>query len=285
MSEAERTREPFVESILHPSDFSEASHNAFAHALAMALHNKARLVLLHSEALWGREDWSQFPRVRQTLERWHAIPAGIDEDDVFEHLEIDVRKVQVTGTRPLTAIQDYAGKHAIDLIVLTTEGRAGLSRLLHPSLAERVASRTRTMTLIVPGRVKGFVSKDDGRVSLRRLLVPVDRRPDATAAIAAAARAAQSMSVGSVEIYLLHVGKEMPTLVGPDLPGCAWRKMTTTGEPVESIVEIARAHDVDMLVLTTEGHQGVLDALRGSVTERVVRNATCPVLAVPANAS
>jgi len=32
----------------------------------------------------------------------------------------------------------------------------------------------------------------------------------------------------------------------------------------------------------TEGHEGVLDAMRGSVTEQVLRRSTCPMLAVPA---
>jgi nucleotide-binding universal stress UspA family protein len=39
--------------------------------------------------------------------------------------------------------------------------------------------------------------------------------------------------------------------------------------------------DADLIVMATAGHQGALDALRGSTTERVVRQATCPVLAVP----
>jgi nucleotide-binding universal stress UspA family protein len=34
--------------------------------------------------------------------------------------------------------------------------------------------------------------------------------------------------------------------------------------------------------MTTQGHTGVLDALRGSTTERILRRASCPVLAVPA---
>ena len=34
--------------------------------------------------------------------------------------------------------------------------------------------------------------------------------------------------------------------------------------------------------MATEGEQGIIDAMRGSVTERVVRDAPCPVLAVPA---
>ena len=38
----------------------------------------------------------------------------------------------------------------------------------------------------------------------------------------------------------------------------------------------------DLIVMATEGHQGFLDAIRGSTTERVLRQAPCPVLAVPA---
>ena len=40
-------REPFVRSILHPTDFSQASHTAFAHALAIVLYRQARLRILH----------------------------------------------------------------------------------------------------------------------------------------------------------------------------------------------------------------------------------------------
>ena len=38
----------------------------------------------------------------------------------------------------------------------------------------------------------------------------------------------------------------------------------------------------DLMVLATQGHIDFLDALRGSTTERVLRGAHCPVLAVPA---
>jgi nucleotide-binding universal stress UspA family protein len=42
------------------------------------------------------------------------------------------------------------------------------------------------------------------------------------------------------------------------------------------------AADADLIVMATEGRHGVVDAMRGSVTERVIRGAPCPVLAVPA---
>ena len=64
-----------VESIFHPSDFSEASEVAFAHALKIALVAKAELTVLHVEASPSTE-WQDFPGVRDTLERWGLIPKG-----------------------------------------------------------------------------------------------------------------------------------------------------------------------------------------------------------------
>jgi nucleotide-binding universal stress UspA family protein len=52
------------------------------------------------------------------------------------------------------------------------------------------------------------------------------------------------------------------------------------GDVVAEILNAAQ--DADLIVMATEGRQGVIDAMRGSVTERVVRDAPCPVLAVPA---
>jgi hypothetical protein len=62
-----------LESIFHPSDFSEASEVAFVHDLKMALVAGAKLTMLHVEASFGAE-WQDFPGVRDTLERWGLIP-------------------------------------------------------------------------------------------------------------------------------------------------------------------------------------------------------------------
>jgi nucleotide-binding universal stress UspA family protein len=54
---------------------------------------------------------------------------------------------------------------------------------------------------------------------------------------------------------------------------------------VEAIVDAAIELDVDLIAMPTAGHHGVLDALRGSTTERVIRHAPCPVLALAAGRS
>jgi universal stress protein A len=53
------------------------------------------------------------------------------------------------------------------------------------------------------------------------------------------------------------------------------------GTPYKKIVEKAKQEGVDMIVMSTHGRTGVLHMLIGSVTERVVRRAPCPVLSVP----
>jgi nucleotide-binding universal stress UspA family protein len=48
-----------------------------------------------------------------------------------------------------------------------------------------------------------------------------------------------------------------------------------------AILAAAESHAADLIVMATAGHDGVLDALRGSTTEQVLRRASCPLLAVP----
>jgi universal stress protein A len=53
------------------------------------------------------------------------------------------------------------------------------------------------------------------------------------------------------------------------------------GSPAHTIVDVAKKGGYDLLVLGTHGHTGLAHALIGSVAERVVRHASCPVLTVP----
>jgi len=54
------------------------------------------------------------------------------------------------------------------------------------------------------------------------------------------------------------------------------------GTPYKCIIERAAQDRVDMIVLPTHGRTGLAHMLIGSVTERVLRRAQCPVLAIPA---
>ena len=52
------------------------------------------------------------------------------------------------------------------------------------------------------------------------------------------------------------------------------------GRPTDEIVRYASEHEIDLIVMGTHGREGVARMLLGSVAEKVVRRAACPVLTV-----
>jgi nucleotide-binding universal stress UspA family protein len=87
----------------------------------------------------------------------------------------------------------------------------------------------------------------------------------------------------TVLFELVHIGEEekLPTLTLPERTGWTWQTLTAKGNPVEWILAVGSDFDVDLIVMMTEGHTGFLDAVQGSTTERVLRGARCPLLAIP----
>ena len=269
---------PFVKSIFHPSDFSKSSELAFAHALAIALFRKTELVMMHA----GGDrigDWAQFPPVRKTLENWQVLAPGSPRSAVYEKLSMSVTKVSAKGN-PVEASIRQIEKQKPDLVVLATRGRRGLPLWLKPSIAQAIARRTSAMTLFVPSGCRGIVSMD-GDIQLKRILLPLDHQPDPQEAVVRAVRAAEVFGEEAVEIVILHVnGDKLPQYARPQTQVCSWKELRCEGEVAATI--LALANNTDLIVMATEGRHGMIDAMRGSVTERVVRGAPCPVLAVPA---
>ena len=269
---------PFVKSIFHPSDFSEASELAFAHALAIALIRETELVIMHARRR-EREDWSQFPAVRKTLARWQVLEAGSLPSEVFEKLAVRITKVSTQGD-PVRASMRQIEKQKPDLVVLATRGRHGLPLWIKRSVAQAIAHRTKAMTLFVPRGCRGIVSLG-GVINLHRILLPVDHKPDPSEVVIRATRAAESFGDACVEIVLLNVnGTDFPQFDRPEGKAWVWKELRREGDVVATILDAAK--EADLIVMATEGEQGIIDAMRGSVTERVVRDAPCPVLAVPA---
>ncbi len=283
MNESQKINLPFVKSIFHPSDFSEESEQAFAHALAIALIRKTKLTILHVDNEYDDVGWKRFPAVRKTLERWGLLEKGSSSSAVFDKLGIRAEKVNVQGRNPINTTLSYLDKHPTDLIVLATKGREGLARWINSSVAEQMAQKSETMTLFVPDSARGFVSLEDGHISLQRILIPVDRHPSPHSAIVYATRAARAAGKPPVEIILIHVNDstDMPVIDLPESPSWSWKTLKRSGNVVDEITAAANECNVDLIAMTTHGHKGIFDAIRGSVTEQVLRHAPCPVLAIP----
>lgn len=268
--------------IFHPSDFSEASDVAFCHALRLAVAGQGRLTILHTGTQNGYAQWDRFPAVRQRLEQWGVLPVHSRRADV-QKIGLDIARITTPHSDPESGILHYLHRHPHDLIVLATHQYTGLARLAHKTIAETVARRAGEMTLFVPHDINGFVAQQSGGVQLHNVLIPVDQVPEPQAAIDAAVTLLNTLGVPEAMFTLLHVGADStyPRVRVPEANGWQWQKLTRQGNVEEQILQTAAELQADLIVMTTIGHHGFLDALRGSTTERVVRHARCPVLAVP----
>ena len=140
------------------------------------------------------------------------------------------------------------------------------------------------------------------------ILVPLDFSSDSEAALAAALEIAKSFDA---KLHLLHVFA-FPTYVGTpwgyayppgafsdarlrasellgewqaraDAEHVASTTQSEEGHPSEVIVEIAEKLPADLIVMGTRGLTGIKHVLLGSVAERTLRHAPCPVLTVKAD--
>lgn len=270
-----------IGSVLHPTDFSESSLVAFHHALKTALLARSKLTLLHVSHDDATQ-WSDFPGVRETLERWGELPKGSQKPDVGK-LGIEVAKVMATEGEPVEAVLRYLERSPTDLIVLSTSHRAGRVPWLGKSVSAPVTRKAGEMTLLIPGDVEGFVSAGDGSVKLSKILIPIARSPRPEPALNAAARFVKKMNVTEGTFTVLHVGDSntMPALRYPEIPGWTWKKEMRTGEVIGGIVNAAKDHKSDLIIMSTDGRNGFLDGLRGSHSERLLRYGVAPLLTVP----
>ena len=274
--------DPIINTVLHPTDFSESSLVAFHHALKAALIAKSRFILLHV-ATGESGELMDFPGIRETLERWGLLPEGSPRSAVPQ-LGIDVRKVIAKKADPVHAVLHYLQDHLVDMIVLATHQHEGRIAWMQRSVGEPIARRSGQMSLFIPEGNAGFVSAADGSVSLTNILIPVAENPGPQPAIEAAARIVSRLNCPAGTFTLMHVGEEstMPRVRTPEVPGWEWKRATRAGDVIQGIIDAAHETDADLVVMSTDGRNGFLDAFRGSHSERVLKHVPAPLLAVPA---
>ncbi len=274
-----------VKAILHPTDFSDASQAAFAHALEIALAHQADLTILH--VVPSRHDdvpWHEYPSVRKTLERWGELPTGSTHEDVADKLGIKIKKAVGYAADIVPAIVGFSRHGSFDFIVIATDENQEQPFWMRPHIAIPVAEETQLPTLYVPQGVRGCVSLSDGTVSLKRVLIPVDHKPKVQPSLNRIARTLVNIGGPKIDIALLHVGdrKRFPRVKSPKLEELTWTKLTRKGDAVAQIIRTAEEYNIDLIVMVTEGKKGFWDTVRGNTVQQVLRKAPCPIFTVPA---
>jgi nucleotide-binding universal stress UspA family protein len=195
---------------------------------------------------------------------------------------------------PPEALSAAARDYGCDLVAIGKRGYDLPAGAQMGRITERVIGYCPTDVLVVPVR---------GSLDLKRLLLPVDgsrfSRRAATQALALAAASGSTLLAVSVLDAPLGFMTDVPEVARELLNnledlvagvarqaadrGVACETRVAVGPAYRLIVELAGEWDAGLIVMGSHGRTGLKRLLMGSVTERVVGQAPCPVLVVKAD--
>jgi nucleotide-binding universal stress UspA family protein len=293
--------------ILVGTDFSPESDVALEHAISIAQHVGAEVILAHAGTVIDTADAALAPESAALVEYERIVAEHAAENRTrLTALVAAVRGRGVAASErqvegfPDTSLSELAEEVDADLLVIGTHGRTGIKRLLLGSVAERVVRLCRRHVMVARPRT------GEG-AGYRRILVPTDfsRRGDRALSIAVELCAPG----GTVEV--LHAWS-LPALTGTLVPS----KLSENAlEPVRASLEASarrradaliarlgnppvqlactivndspakaideRAQDGhDLIVMSGHGRRGLRRLILGSVAEATVRHAPCSVIVV-----
>ena len=145
-------------------------------------------------------------------------------------------------------------------------------------------------------------------MAIKRIMIPVDFSDDSLKALAYARDFAKPFGAELCVLYVVEpiyyatpadmyatspniamlideqrrIGAQQLTRINADLKkkGARVRTLQKTGSAAQCIVDTAKSLKADLVVMGTHGRTGLAHMLMGSVAEKVVRTAACPVLTV-----
>lgn len=74
--------------------------------------------------------------------------------------------------------------------------------------------------------------------------------------------------------------EKLTTIAKQQLTDVKWEILDKMGEPAEVINDVAAKLPADLIVMVTHGRRGLARLVEGSIAEKVLRHAPCPVLAI-----
>jgi nucleotide-binding universal stress UspA family protein len=145
-----------LHNILVATDFGPSAGAALTHGRALAHRFGARLHLLHVME-------NSFLRASPADPHAHkaAVLRTLHEQVAADGTALEPRVVLETSDNPSDAITEYATSANIDLIVMGTNGRGAMARMLVGSVAERVVRTARCPVLTVKYPEHGLVVPDE----------------------------------------------------------------------------------------------------------------------------
>lgn len=283
-----------------PVDFTRSANLALDYAIARARRRKAKLVLVHvistNAMIAASADGAGSAELIVKAQEAAAESARASMRKLVARKGLkpsEHRVVFVESMDPAGAIAAQARKARARMIIMGSEGRTGIQRVFSGSVAEATLRATRRPLLIVK---KGRRAKP-----AKTIVVPVDFSKAALAALKSAAEIAK----GEREtLLLLNVVTQTDQMVPFYLRDDYHRELIKTelarlkqlaqrlkiaprayralvvraSDAAAAIVKEAKRCRASMIVMGSHGRSGLKHLVLGSVAERTLRQAACPVL-------
>jgi len=292
--------------LLVPIDGSPFSERALTLAVPIAQQHGASIVLTMAHPLPSTTDGVAGMTIRNP----------VAERDVRQHLRQQLERVArriATKYRVTTStqfregpivdeIEQAAADAEADLIVLTTHGRGGLSRVWLGSVTDALLRRATRPVLVTRTARKWSLTTANEPV-FPRIIVALDGSPNSERALADTLRLvgdspghlvlvrAEDAAVAS--LTNTWVAETIRALQADYLEPIAATHRTrslqiTTRAIVQSdaaraILDVAKEENAFLIAVATHGRTGFRRALLGSVADKVIRGASVPVLVCPAS--
>lgn len=187
--------------------------------------------------------------------------------------------IERRGPETYKYIVDEAVKNKVEMIIMGRRGRTGITRLMVGSVTAKVIGHSPCKVMVVPRFA---------RVTFEKILVPTDgsifSELASREAISIAKRTKSSLIALSVakkdeNLLVAETSVGMVKEVA-EKQGIKVEVLTIKGEPHEVIVDTAEKKKAGFIVVGSHGRSGIERLLMGSVTERLIGHAGCPVLIV-----
>lgn len=257
--------------IVHLADLRPDNGAAFEHALALALAGDVPVISLHASEVY--EGAAKHLDPAATLERWGRGDARVRHTAHTHHC----------CEHPVDTLLDALSKIRPRLLTGCVHQVGALDRLFRGSVGGAVARNSDVPMLFVHPGGPSFVDERGG-VRIRSVLIPAGDAATEAAAVAHLVSFADRFAPNDpILVSLLCVGKNAQSTDPPaGLPErFGWRRFHEHGEVDEEIARFIDSHDVDLVLMLTDGHDSVGDAIRGSRTERVLQATRVPLLSWP----
>ncbi len=299
--------------MLVPLDGSDLAEQVLVYAKEFAGRTDLDVTLLH---VCSKEQYESLPMHRAYVERVADRLRGQSEDVKAKISGRQGKMPQIVGRVAVgyaaEEILRYADQDKVDIILMATHGRSGITRWVLGSVADKVLRASKIPVLLVRTGVEDEVVYDQW--PKRILLVPLDGSELAESVLPHVETLAKQRGVAATEVVLLRVNE--PPVIPADYPasmpvsweehveqemarrkqegeqylagvqkrlgkdGIKVRSEVLIGRPADAIIDYSNRNRFSLILMATHGRSGLSRWAYGSVTEKVLTGGSSPLFLV-----